>query len=220
MGERRAVTDLLRCLILLLQTTRRGGIVQVTLFHMGQHQAGSVAALTNLPCALRLPSATRCHSDDLGPRTTYTMSTQGGSSSLPLGPGTNFTCTVGSDSQLTCQGMDGDASVTGTNSSVFVGVDFYGLASYAEGRLEIAMSFIIFLFGLYFMCLEAVQLVKLGAAAYFDSFWNFVDLASYAAAMVLAPCVLARYGMQDGGFVYALVSGGSSRSLFHTRTST
>lgn len=151
------------------------------------------------------------HSDDLGPRTTYVVSSQSGSSGFPLSPGSNFTCTIGSDSQFTCQGTNDDTSLPSTNTTLSVGVDFYGLGAYAEGRLEIAMSFIIFLFGLYFMALEAVQLFKLGAAAYFDSFWNFVDLASYAAAMVLAPCVLARYGMQDGGFVYALVSGGRPR---------
>ncbi len=39
------------------------------------------------------------------------------------------------------------------------------------------------------------------------SFWNFLDLTSYVVAMIIPPCVLLRYGLHDGGFVYALVSG-------------
>ncbi len=63
------------------------------------------------------------------------------------------------------------------------------------------------------MAMEGVQLLKLGALGYFSSFWNFVDLTSYAVAMVIGPCVLARYGMDDGQFVYALV--GATHACMH-----
>lgn len=65
-----------------------------------------------------------------------------------------------------------------------------------------------FFFGSYFLSLEGLQLIKLGASDYFSSFWNFMDLFSYAASMVIPPCVLLRFQMGDQGFVYPLVSSG------------
>lgn len=38
----------------------------------------------------------------------------------------------------------------------------------------VVFAAILFLYGCYFLLLECVQLVSLGAAAYFDSFWNIV----------------------------------------------
>ncbi len=64
---------------------------------------------------------------------------------------------------------------------------------------------IIFFYALYFIVMEGIQLRKLGMAAYFGSFWNFLDLASYTAALVITPSVVLRFGLQNGGFVYALV---------------
>lgn len=45
--------------------------------------------------------------------------------------------------------------VPGTNVSV--GVDFHGLTSGSHGWAEVVLSFIVFLFGAYFMGLEGVQ---------------------------------------------------------------
>ncbi|GFH18362.1 uncharacterized protein HaLaN_15156, partial [Haematococcus lacustris] len=53
---------------------------------------------------------------------------------------------------------------------------------------------------------EIFQLYKLGASAYFDSFWNLLDLASYGATLIIMPCVVARYGVGQGHFVPALVA--------------
>ncbi len=36
---------------------------------------------------------------------------------------------------------------------------------------------LVFFFAIGFMCVELIQLFKLGIKAYFDSFWNFLDLA-------------------------------------------
>ena len=38
---------------------------------------------------------------------------------------------------------------------------------------------IIFFFGFYYMIMESIQMVKLGLATYYSSFWNIIDLASY-----------------------------------------
>lgn len=70
------------------------------------------------------------------------------------------------------------------------------------------------------MCtLSPVQLYKLGSSDYFSSFWNLMDLSAYACSMIIPPCVLARYQMNDGGFVYALVACESlllwGKSLFY-----
>lgn len=65
---------------------------------------------------------------------------------------------------------------------------------------------ILFFFGLYYMAMEFYQMVKLGIKAYFDSMWNFMDLASYSATLVITPCYLFRIGLGDGAFVPALVS--------------
>eukprot|EP00955_Chlamydomonas_euryale_P057199 356692-Chlamydomonas_euryale.AAC.7 len=105
------------------------------------------------------------------------------------------------------------------NGTQLVGLDFQGLTSYSTGWAEIVLSFLVFFFGAYFMGLEGVQLYKLGPYDYFSSFWNFMDLAAYACSMIIPPCVLLRYQMNDKGFVYALVACESlllwGKSLFY-----
>lgn len=66
-------------------------------------------------------------------------------------------------------------------------------------------SVIVFLYGAYFMSMEGLQLFKLGIYAYFDSFWNFVDLASFAMAMMIPPFVLLRIGLTSNGYVPIMV---------------
>ncbi|KAJ9517001.1 hypothetical protein QJQ45_027354 [Haematococcus lacustris] len=83
---------------------------------------------------------------------------------------------------------------------------FNDLLGYAKGRSIVALACILFLFGFYYMAQELFQLYKLGASAYFDSFWNLLDLASYGATLVIMPCVLARYGVAQGLFVPGLVA--------------
>ncbi|KAG1679114.1 hypothetical protein FOA52_000469 [Chlamydomonas sp. UWO 241] len=108
---------------------------------------------------------------------------------------------LGPPQEVSIAATDGSGNITMT-----VGVDFAGLASYPNGWAEIVLSFVVFLFGAYFMALEGVQLVKLGAREYFSSFWNFMDLTAYACSLIIPPCVLLRYQMNDVGFVYALVA--------------
>ena len=74
------------------------------------------------------------------------------------------------------------------------------------------------------MFMEFSQLLKLGFMDYLRSFWNVVELVGHAATLVISPCVLCRYGVNEGGFILPLVSlnkGGfilpiaSKRGLFH-----
>ena len=65
---------------------------------------------------------------------------------------------------------------------------------------------IIFFYSLYFMWMEFSQLLKLGFMDYFGSFWNVVELVGHAATLVISPCVLCRYGLNEGGFIQPLVS--------------
>jgi hypothetical protein len=65
----------------------------------------------------------------------------------------------------------------------------------------------VFLYGAYFLAMEGLQLFKLGLTAYFDSFWNFVDLASFVMAMMIPPFVLFRIGLTANGYVPIMVSG-------------
>ena len=64
------------------------------------------------------------------------------------------------------------------------------------------------MYGIYFLAMEGIQLLKLGAAAYFDSFWNFVDLASFFIAIMIPPFVLLRIGLTENGYVPAMVRPG------------
>ncbi len=40
-----------------------------------------------------------------------------------------------------------------------------------------AAAVLVFFFAVAYMAVEVMQLLKLGVRAYFDSFWNFLDLA-------------------------------------------
>ena len=62
-----------------------------------------------------------------------------------------------------------------------------------------------FLFGSYFLFMEGLQLIQLGPSAYFDSFWNFIDIASYCIAMMIPPFALLRIGLTENGYVPAMV---------------
>ena len=48
-------------------------------------------------------------------------------------------------------------------------------------------------------------MIKLGPSAYFDSFWNFVDITSFSIAMMIPPFVLLRIGLTESGYVPAMV---------------
>ncbi|GFH15518.1 uncharacterized protein HaLaN_11758 [Haematococcus lacustris] len=74
---------------------------------------------------------------------------------------------------------------------------FMDLLSYSKGRSIVALSCVLFLFGLYYMAQEIFQLYN---------FWNLLDLASYGATLIIMPCVVARYGVGQGHFVPALVA--------------
>lgn len=69
---------------------------------------------------------------------------------------------------------------------------------------------VLFVYGTYFLVLECVQLVSLGPGAYFDSFWNIVDIAAYVTTLVVCPCTVFRYGIGQGQFVPVLVGAGGS----------
>ncbi|KAG2499706.1 hypothetical protein HYH03_002641 [Edaphochlamys debaryana] len=80
------------------------------------------------------------------------------------------------------------------------------LYSTPRGVAMVVFAAILFLYGLYFTLLECLQLVSLGAAAYFDSFWNLVDIAAYVTTLVVCPCTVFRYGIGPGEFVPPLVA--------------
>jgi hypothetical protein len=80
------------------------------------------------------------------------------------------------------------------------------VVQHQNGRAMYAFAAILFLYGLYFLVLEFVQLASLGAAAYFDSFWNIVDIAAYVTTLVVCPCTVFRYGIGRGQFVAVLVA--------------
>lgn len=65
---------------------------------------------------------------------------------------------------------------------------------------------IIFFYSCWFMNIKLTQLATLGVKQFFVSFWNVMDLMAYTIATIIPPCVLFRVGMNDGGFVYPLVS--------------
>ncbi|EFJ51236.1 hypothetical protein VOLCADRAFT_88109 [Volvox carteri f. nagariensis] len=81
-----------------------------------------------------------------------------------------------------------------------------GLFSAKRGVAMVAFAAILFLYGNYFLVLECVQLASLGAAAYFDSFWNIVDIAAYVTTLVVCPCTVFRKGIGKGDFVAVLVA--------------
>eukprot|EP00798_Chlamydomonas_sp_ICE-L_P018926 gene18926-25491_t len=70
----------------------------------------------------------------------------------------------------------------------------------------IVLSVIIFFFGLYYLALEVIQMVKLGLRAYFDSGWNVMDIVGYSICLVLAPCEILRYGVAYSDFMWPLVA--------------
>ncbi|MEW5305080.1 MAG: hypothetical protein WDW36_007644 [Sanguina aurantia] len=74
------------------------------------------------------------------------------------------------------------------------------------GRATVAFSVVLFLYGLYYFCLEVSQLRSMGFRSYFMSFWNFMDVASYVANLIICPCYIFRYGLGPGGFTPVLVS--------------
>ena len=55
------------------------------------------------------------------------------------------------------------------------------------------------------MLMELSQFLKVGFWDYIGSFWNVVELVGHAATMVITPCVLLRYGVNEGGFIFPLV---------------
>lgn len=59
---------------------------------------------------------------------------------------------------------------------------------------------VLFLYGLYYFCLEVSQLRSMGFRSYFMSFWNFMDIASYLANLIICPCYIFRVGLGPGGF--------------------
>ncbi|KXZ50265.1 hypothetical protein GPECTOR_17g904 [Gonium pectorale] len=81
-----------------------------------------------------------------------------------------------------------------------------GLYDTTRGVAIVVFAGVLFLYGMYFLVLEFVQLASLGASAYFDSFWNIVDIAAYVTTLVVCPCTVFRYGLQQGEFVAALVA--------------
>ncbi|GIL81855.1 hypothetical protein Vretimale_1435 [Volvox reticuliferus] len=70
----------------------------------------------------------------------------------------------------------------------------------------VAFCVVLFLYGIYFLILECVQLASLGFAAYFDSFWNIVDIAAYVTTLVVCPCTVFRAGIHRKEFVPVLVA--------------
>lgn len=70
----------------------------------------------------------------------------------------------------------------------------------------VILAAILFLYGIYFLVLEFVQLTSLGIGAYFDSFWNIVDIAAYVTTLIICPCTVFRYGVHRKEFVAVLVS--------------
>eukprot|EP00798_Chlamydomonas_sp_ICE-L_P018883 gene18883-25441_t len=53
------------------------------------------------------------------------------------------------------------------------------IASDSQGQASIALSVIIFCFGLYYLALEMMQMMELGPSMYCSSFWNALDVVSY-----------------------------------------
>ncbi|GFR49848.1 hypothetical protein Agub_g11948 [Astrephomene gubernaculifera] len=75
-----------------------------------------------------------------------------------------------------------------------------------RGVAIVIFSVVLFIYGIYFLVLECVQLAALGAAAYFDSFWNIVDIAAYVTTLIVCPCTVLRYGLGEGQFVAVMVA--------------
>ncbi|GAX75027.1 hypothetical protein CEUSTIGMA_g2473.t1 [Chlamydomonas eustigma] len=103
----------------------------------------------------------------------------------------------------------GNVTIEGESVSYYsatIGVDLKGLATTQEGQAEVAFCFIVFFYGVYYMVQEAEQLYKLGPMAYFTNFWNFLDIAGYAMAIGIPPFVLFRVGLNEDGYIPALVA--------------
>ncbi|GIL43770.1 hypothetical protein Vafri_1390 [Volvox africanus] len=80
------------------------------------------------------------------------------------------------------------------------------LSERKSGVAMLAFCGVLFLYGIYFLILECMQLASLGFAAYFDSFWNIVDIAAYVTTLVVCPCTVFRKGIGRGDFVAVLVA--------------
>jgi hypothetical protein len=75
-----------------------------------------------------------------------------------------------------------------------------------ENCVLAALDIVLFFFGLRYLILEGYQMTKVGFFAYFNSVWNFVDIISYGATLVITPCHLFRYQISHGQAIPALIA--------------
>jgi hypothetical protein len=85
-------------------------------------------------------------------------------------------------------------------------LDAHNQFSKPENFFLLVLDVILWIFGFRYIILEGYQMNKVGIVAYFNSIWNFVDIISYGATLVITPCHIMRYQIGRAQAIPALIA--------------